>query len=39
MIEREKASERETSMKIRFALGREKFEMISDANVRAYLGE
>ena len=39
MIEREKASEREMSMKIRYALGREKFEMISDANVLRYLGE
>lgn len=39
MIEREKASEREMSLKIRYALGEEKFKLISDSNISTFLGE
>jgi predicted TIM-barrel fold metal-dependent hydrolase len=37
MVEREKVSEREVSLKIRYALGKEKFEMIADTNVKKFL--
>lgn len=39
MIEREKQSEREMCLKIRYALGPERFKRMSEANVEAFLGE
>ncbi len=37
MVEREKVSEREVSLKVRYALGEEKFELISTTNVSSFL--
>lgn len=38
MVEREKISEREMSLRIRYALGKEKFDLISGQNVEKFLG-
>jgi predicted TIM-barrel fold metal-dependent hydrolase len=37
MVEREKISEREVSLKIRYALGEDKFRMIAETNVSTFL--
>ncbi len=39
MIEREKESEREMALKVRYALGEEKFKMISGINIKNFIGE
>lgn len=39
MIERVKQTEREMSLKIRYALGEEKFQLISEKNTTMFLGE
>jgi len=36
-VEREKISEREVSLKIRHALGEEKFKLIAETNVKTFL--
>ncbi|MFK7952252.1 MAG: amidohydrolase family protein [Ekhidna sp.] len=37
MVEREKISEREVSLKVRYALGEDKFRLIAEQNVRRFL--
>lgn len=39
MVEREKKSEREMSLKVRYALGEEKFNMISNRNIKSFLNQ